>query len=125
MNFFTCWSQLTYSCNKPSAIRTPEDKVMTCLLLLPLSVLRNEACKAFVDATLLEPCLKFLLDGHIERVELRADVQTAALPVRLSRQLSADSSVRVEGDVVDEERALLAQRIDVDGTSGASLAHIK
>lgn len=98
---------------------------MTYLLLLPLSVLRNEACKAFVDTTLLEPCLELLLDRNIERVELRADVQTPALPVRFRRQLSADSSVGVEGNVVDKERALLAQRIDVDGTSGAGLTHTK
>ena len=96
---------------------------MTCLLLLPLSVLRDEACKAFVDATLLEPCLELLLDRNIESVELRTDVQTAALPVSFRRQLSADSSVRVEGDVVYKERALLAQRIDIDGTSGTGLTH--
>ena len=96
--------------------------MVTHLLLLPLSVLRDEACQSLVDTTLLEPCLELLLDGNIERIELRTNVQTTALPVHLCRQLSADSSVRVEGNVVDKERALLAQCVDVDGTSSAGLA---
>lgn len=97
---------------------------MTYLLLLPLSILRNEGCQALVDAPLLQPCLELLLDGDVERVKLGADVQATALPVRLRCQLSADSGIRVEGDVVDEERAFLAERIDIDRTRSARLADI-
>lgn len=44
--------------------------------------------------------------------DLRADVQPTTLPVRLRRQLRAHLRVAVERDVVRDERAVLAHRVD-------------
>ena len=48
----------------------------------------------------------------VNRTHLRTKVEAPALPVRLGGELGADLLVTIEGDVVDDERAFLAHRID-------------
>src|SRR6267154_1311500 len=93
----------------------------TNLLLLILRILRDEHGKVLVDTPLLHPLLNFLLDGNIEGIELRANVQAPAFPVSLGSQLSAKLCVGVVGHVINDERALLTHSVNVHGPFGVSL----
>ena len=97
-----------------------------------LRVLGDEECQVLVDTTLLKELLKLLLKAEVECLELvqnihsaqrsrddsgkqtylRADVESAALPVRLSGQVRRELGVVVERYVLNNEPTLLAHRVD-------------
>lgn len=88
----------------------------TYLLLLVLSVLRNEQRQALVDSTLLDELLELFLDSDVKSIELRTNVKSTTFPVSLGGQFSTDRFVSVIREVVDNEGTVLADGINSKGT---------
>ena len=101
-------------------------------MFLVLCVLGNEEREALVDTTLLEEPLKLFLEVKIKSVELggdkffsvgarrkkkegshlRADVETAALPIGLGGEVRRQFRILVERHVLEYEDTLLTYGID-------------
>jgi hypothetical protein len=109
-------------------------------LFLVLCVLGNEQREALVDTTLLQEPLKLFLEVKIESVELggdkfsvwalerkkagshlRADVETAALPIGLGGEVRRQFRILVERHVLEYEHALLTYGIDAQSSRDGRL----
>ena len=93
---------------------------ITHLLLLELSIIRDERCQLLVDTAFLEEAFKLFLETNVQCIELkvldqgqardagdikylRSQVKTTALEVSFGSQLSANLLVGVVGHVLNNK----------------------
>lgn len=97
-----------------SATTPPERVTYAYLLLLVFRVFWNERGESLVHTALVQPLFKLFLNGYIQRVKLRANVQSTTLPVRFCSQIRTELGIRVKRNVVHKEGAILTHRVHVE-----------
>lgn len=88
----------------------------TNLLLLELCILWDKHRKVLIEAAFLHELLKLLLNSNIQVVKVGTNVQSAPTPVCIGSQLRAKQCIRVVRDVVQDKPAVLAHRVNIDGS---------